>query len=238
MPPRLSTFPLDKPFEKQPPTSEFSKFVLRLLVGFDTASPYIVGTATIVSGHLAITARHNLEEVLKNEGASWYAKPFIENSLTAVQILPGSQYQLWEVVQAWGCPQTDLAFLQFASAPHHSGEQPQLGWKHPSIYAFPPDVGSTIAGFGYRKSSIKTSKNADGGFHYDLKDEHMASVGVVREILERGRDKFSLPFPCYQVSARFDGGMSGGPVIDETGAMCGLRCSGFEGAHDEGEPIS
>jgi hypothetical protein len=32
--------------------------------------------------------------------------------------------------------------------------------------------------------------------------------------------------------------MSGGPVFDETGALCGVVCSGFEEAHLEGEPIS
>ncbi len=65
----------------------------------------------------------------------------------------------------------------------------------------------------------------------------MGSIGVVRDIFEMRRDQH-LPFPCYQVSARFDGGMSGGPVFDETGSLCGLVCSNIDSSHLEGEPIS
>ena len=34
-----------------------------------------------------------------------------------------------------------------------------------------------------------------------------------------------LAFPCYEINARFDPGMSGGLVVDELGAVCGLVCS-------------
>lgn len=34
-----------------------------------------------------------------------------------------------------------------------------------------------------------------------------------------------LPFPCFEIEARFDAGMSGGMVIDEMGAVCGLICA-------------
>jgi hypothetical protein len=47
-----------------------------------------------------------------------------------------------------------------------------------------------------------------------------------------------LPFPCFEVEARFDGGMSSGPVFDETGAVCGIICSGIDGAHESGAPVS
>ena len=47
-----------------------------------------------------------------------------------------------------------------------------------------------------------------------------------------------LPFPCYRVSARFDAGMSGGPVFDEYGSLCGLVCANVDGSHQSGESIS
>ena len=71
-----------------------------------------------------------------------------------------------------------------------------------------------------------------------MKDELMASVGVVREVFATHRDQVQLPFPCYQVSTRFDAGMSGGPVFDETSALCGLVCSSVAGSHIDAEPIS
>ena len=61
--------------------------------------------------------------------------------------------------------------------------------------------------------------------HIAVNDEFMSSVGVVREIHDWRRDKVNLPFPCYRVGARFDAGMSGGPVFDEYGSLCGLVCA-------------
>ena len=52
--PRLSTFPLDKPFELQDPTTALSEIALRLVVGFYTDAPVIVGTATVLTGHCAV----------------------------------------------------------------------------------------------------------------------------------------------------------------------------------------
>jgi hypothetical protein len=72
----------------------------------------------------------------------------------------------------------------------------------------------------------------------ELNDEPMASVGIVREIFDSRRDLYGMPWPCYQVSARFDAGMSGGPVYDETGSLCGLVCSNIDGSHIDGEPVS
>ena len=81
-------------------------------------------------------------------------------------------------------------------------------------------------------------KNSEGGIHIELNDEPMASVGVVREVFKWQRDYSHLRWPCYQVSARFDGGMSGGPVFDETGCLCGIVCSNVAGSHIDNEPLS
>jgi hypothetical protein len=103
---------------------------------------------------------------------------------------------------------------------------------------FAPEIGERVAAFGYRRSSIQVSKNAAGGNHIDLNDEPMTSVGVVREVYEWKRDSAVLPFPCYYVGARFDAGMSGGPVFDETGALCGIVCTNLDASHLVGEPVS
>ena len=39
-----------------------------------------------------------------------------------------------------------------------------------------------------------------------------------------------LPCPCFEVSADLGAGMSGGPVFDKNGSLCGIVSSGFEGA--------
>ena len=58
--PKLSTFPLDRPFEKQDATTSLSEVGLRLVLDFDSEAPEIIGTCTIVSGFLAMTAKHVL----------------------------------------------------------------------------------------------------------------------------------------------------------------------------------
>jgi hypothetical protein len=47
-----------------------------------------------------------------------------------------------------------------------------------------------------------------------------------------------LPFPCFEVEARFDPGMSGGMVLDEQGALCGLICASLHTDDPNAPPIS
>ena len=232
-------FPLDKPFERFDPTTGISEVALRLVVNFYSDAPQVVGTATVVCGHLLVTAKHVLRELCNV--ASSPSEPsvtFIDKHLVAVQLLPGPEYVIWDVVEAIADPESDIALLRLTSNPAKSHDNGPHQWHQPRINPFAPDVGERVVAFGYRLGRVVSSKNTDGGYHIDLKDESMASVGVVREIYEWRRDSVMLPFPCYQVSARFDGGMSGGPVFDEYGSVCGIVCANLDGSHRDGEPIS
>jgi hypothetical protein len=57
-------------------------------------------------------------------------------------------------------------------------------------------------------------------------------------IYTEGRDSVMLPFPCYEVNARLDPGMSGGLVIDELGAVCRLICSSLPVSGPDQEAVS
>ena len=46
--------------------------------------------------------------------------------------------------------------------------------------------------------------------------------GRVAEVFCEGRDTVLRNYPCFSIDARFDGGMSGGPVFSETGELSGL----------------
>lgn len=52
------------------------------------------------------------------------------------------------------------------------------------------------------------------------------------------RDSARLPFPCFHTNARFDHGMSGGPIINERGDVRGVVCSSFPLVEDNPEYIS
>jgi hypothetical protein len=235
---RLSKFPLNKPFEELSRNHEFSEVVLRLIARFESEDAYVVGTAVFLCGNMLLTARHVVEEILRTEKLRLDIDVTVPGNLIALQVVRGPEYQFWNVMKIYICPNTDLAFLHLASEPWYTGEKPLAQEGYPVFSAFPPSIGETVAAIGYRDSKIRISRNVNGGFHHDWSDKTMMSVGKVREIFPVGRDRFFLPFPCYQVSARFDAGMSGGPVYDETGAICGIVCTNLEGAHETGEPVS
>lgn len=64
------------------------------------------------------------------------------------------------------------------------------------------------------------------------------SVGTVVEIHDERRDNFSITWPCFRVNARFDGGMSGGPVFNEAGELCGLVCACMPPGEPGGDHVS
>jgi hypothetical protein len=47
----------------------------------------------------------------------------------------------------------------------------------------------------------------------------------VLEVFPLRRDDSLLHFPSFSIDARFDGGMSGGPIFNEKGQLCGLVCA-------------
>lgn len=89
----------------------------------------------------------------------------------------------------------------------------------------PPTVGSRVNGWGQRNSSSAISINESGSLHYEINGEGAATVGEVREYHPTGTDTVLRPFPCCRVNARFDGGMSGGPIFLDNGKLGGIICS-------------
>lgn len=235
--PRISTFPIDRPFERQDSGTPLAEVVFRIVADFYSDEPEVLGTATALTGSVLISARHILGIAPGAADASSEGIDF-ERSIVAIQVLPGPHYAIWDIVDAIADPISDLVLLRLSAAPARSSPAAAHQWRQPRVNPFPPEQGDRIAAFGYRNSVMEVTTNADGARHVDLMDEPMVSVGEVREIFEMQRDNSFLPFPCYQTSARFDSGMSGGAVFDETGSLCGIVCAGTQGAHEFGEPIS
>lgn len=46
-----------------------------------------------------------------------------------------------------------------------------------------------------------------------------------------------LKWPGYRVNARIEPGMSGGPVLNRKGQLCGLLCSSFSGLAGDGDAV-
>lgn len=231
---RLSKFPEKYTFEKQAHGSDIQQVTMRLVVGYGTMEPYLIGTAFVAASHLLVTARHVVEGMVQLEGANGVQ---INSSLSAIQVISGKHIAIWQVMKIFLCQFSDIAFLHVASQPSQTKGSPKRKWAQPYFNSTPPAVGERIAAMGYREGKIKASGNEDKP-HYDLSDDLMVTTGTIREIFKEKRDRSMLRFPCYEVNARFDAGMSGGPVYSETGAVCGMICSGLGGETDDSNQVS
>ena len=152
------------------------------------------------------------------------------------QVLPGPEYRVWEVRSAWMCP-TDIAVLHLLKWRTTRPEE-TIEWRAPRLRALPPPVGEKVVAFGYRESKVLVTEDAAGVHHIEHNDRLTVSIGEVKQIYPSGRDRVVLPFPCYEIEARFDPGMSGGLVIDENGALCGLICASLQTSESNVPPIS
>jgi hypothetical protein len=178
-----------------------------------------------------------LEEILRRFGARQTPQGIEVNyAIKLYQVLPGPAYRIWNVFKAWSCP-TDIAVLHLGLDGSSDGAS-KVAWKQPILRAMPPPVGQKIVAFGYRESTIIVREDAEGTYHIELNDKPTTSAGEITQIFPDGRDKVMLPFPCFEIRARFDSGMSGGLVIDEEGALCGLICASLQQSDPEQPPIS
>ena len=100
-------------FRDEPLNSPIFEFALRVIVERANWQFDVVGTATLIAGHLAVTARHVLEYALRTFGGTQVGENKIEIStfeLKLYQVLPGPVYRIWRVVNAWPCD-TDIVLL-------------------------------------------------------------------------------------------------------------------------------
>jgi hypothetical protein len=104
----------------------------------------------------------------------------------------------------------------------------------------PPDLGEKIIAVGIHSVKFDGSRvNADGKVeHIEYKDEISVSTGVVTALFLGGRDRVMYPFPCFEVDARFDAGMSGGLVLNASGHVCGVVSGSLPSGSDDERHVS
>lgn len=188
--------------------------------------------------HLAITARHILQDIITIFGATALSvnSAVIDSyGIKLWQVLPGPNYRVWSVVTAWATA-TDIAILHF-QADRATFPDETITWKSPRLRVVAPPIGQQVVAFGYRDARVDVAQNSNAAY-IQLNDRPTTSTGTIRQNYPSGRDSVMLPFPCFEIEARFDGGMSGGLVVDEAGSVCGLICSSFEPANSDELPIS
>jgi Trypsin-like peptidase domain len=226
-------------FRDEKPDSPISEIALRVVVECPGWNFYVVGTAVLIAAHVAITARHVLDHIITQFGfkaLSPSSGVVGDYEVKLWQVLPGPTYRFWKVFAAWPTS-TDVAIFHLGlDRSTILGEQ--INWRCPRLRVLPPQVGQQIVAFGYREAKVDVTEDDKGTHHINLNDRPTTSIGTIRQIYPSGRDRAMLPFPCFEIEARFDPGMSGGLVVDEAGSVCGLICASLQYANSDELPIS
>lgn len=218
--------PFDKTpsFKLTPIESLITEHAL-LLVGANDQEVRPVGTAVVVSAELLLTAAHvvtYLWETLEQKPVPG-PEPFNQQSTFAAVAIhwPGQQSEaaVWSIESVWLCPGTDIAFVKIKPGNGQSREYTWSRWLAMDLDI--PPMGSRVTAFGY--PGVNVLHHTDEEMTVFLRPS--TAVGEITDVFPEGRDRVMLNFPCYQVNARFDSGMSGGPVISDSGRLCGIVCS-------------
>jgi hypothetical protein len=136
------------------------------------------------------------------------------------------------VLRVWRSEPLDLAVIALGIP---SDWPDDYRWKVPALSLLPPRCGEDVVAFGFASSELIRQEGAPSTAHLRPR----SATGRVVEIHHEIRDRARLPFPCFRTNARYDGGMSGGPVISlATGHVCGVVCSSLPATTDEEEHIS
>src|SRR5882762_7392041 len=134
----LPTVPI---FRDTPAGGQIEEVALRVVVELPNWELHVIGTATIIGTHLALTARHVLNDALK-----WFktkkvlGKTEVEGgSLQLLQVLPGPIYRFWKVMSAWNTS-SDIAILHL-SFDRTSESDAKVEWRGLALRATPPPSG-------------------------------------------------------------------------------------------------
>ena len=238
----MSEYSKEPSYKETGLNSPITEFALAL-AGLKENSWYASGTAIVIAPYLAITAKHNIEDYWKlaeyqqlretEPGDSIVERASF--ALVACQILDeGKSGVLWNITRLWLSPFSDIAFLRLTPSSERAANHK---WRIPKMNLLPPDIGSRIVGFGYTESSVDIIETQNG-IEVKWKDSPITTVGEVIEIHELRRERGTLKFPCFRTNARFGHGMSGGPVFNLSGELCGIISLGLEPSENHPEYIS
>lgn len=218
------------------PAHPMFEVVLPLCARDNDGGFFASGSAVFVAPGIAVTALHVIKDYSDRlDGVTLNASIAAEEvsfrySVFARQMVDGSPI-IWRAISMTAADPLDIAILHLERA---DNTPPNTSWPVPTIQFKPPAIDSDVFAVGFPKQSV--IEYAPGKLKWDA--EAFLAVGAVDEIHLQYRDTSRLKFPCFRTNARFDGGMSGGPVVTQGGEICGVICSNMEFYHSGEEHIS
>ncbi|MFZ5555325.1 MAG: S1 family peptidase [Pseudomonadota bacterium] len=198
------------------------------------------GSCFIAWSHMAITAKHVVEELLRNDrGIVSGAPGKYEYWITQVKWDGDDHdYVVWTIDSIATSPHSDIAIIWLRGLNDVAARYKE--WKGAPVTFDPPPIGTTVRAFGIHNVRFDGSRvNTEGKFeHIEVKCERSTSTGTVKQHYWAGRDRGMYNFPCLEVDARFEHGMSGGLVIDEHSQVCGIVCGSLPASSPHEDHVS
>jgi len=198
------------------------------------------GSCFIAWRHMAITAKHVFEELLRNDPGLASGEQCKYEYWVVQVIWDGNDhdYVVWTIDSAATSPHSDIAILWLRALNDRAARYKE--WKLVPMTFDPPPVGAVIRGFGLHNVRFDGSRvAADGKLeHLELTFDRSISTGTIKQHYWDKRDRGMYNFPCMEVDARFDHGMSGGLVIDEQSRACGIVCGSLPANSADEEHVS
>ena len=230
--------------------TEFNSCVVPVLVDDGGEKIRVAGSAFNIHPHgLWVTARHVIEDAIKNHRDAHiyllWTDPEVSTEAAPSWLdsedVPDSPLRLGALVPVTRFTKddsggSDLALLRAGML--RDGE-PHM-FPVCRLSARVPRTGTRVLAMGYARSNVAADTETTRVRRIAFARSLSVSTGEVLQVYREGRDTFrdldgrprgTMPTVCFQTSARFDGGMSGGPVMDENGAICGIVSTG--GAFDD-----
>ena len=184
------------------------------------------GSGFFIAPNLALTARHVIAEMWREYNYN-PKLPFKDRELetnfkvSAYKYLAGeNEPAIWYAEMVWNSEFTDISFLSLK--PVNKLAHDYRMTVQPELTMDMPQKEEQTTAYGFPKITEEQLQGAiEIGSHklYPVKLEaHVIAVN------EQRKDSGMVKWPCIEVNAKFAHGMSGGPVYNEQGQICGVVC--------------
>jgi hypothetical protein len=219
-------------FGESPLVSPVGRVAARVLAIDNQGTVVASGTCVRIGVGLYLSAKHVIEDFVDSFGHESF---HLNCSIWVAHLYDGEGMEIWALTNVWTGTNTDISILR--AIPHVTNKTPLAAVNTVGLDLAPPPIGSRVSAYGFceSKGTFKVEKNT---VSLDLWGTPVTAVGEIREIHDQTRDQYLLNFPCFRVNARFDGGMSGGPIFTDNGSICGVVCKGYKLEDPELESIS
>lgn len=184
---------------------------------------FVGGTCFRITQDLYVTCRHVFEDFVTRFGHEKHNVPWAMN---VVHIAQDGNNAIWSTDRLWTAPGHDLAV--FHTIPANDIAERMASRHVVSLELAPPKIGEQIFAYGFPRTSGSVTVNADGSRHINIKASGIGAVGTVLDVHDSFRDRSLITWPSFNIKTVFERGMSGGPVFNGEGRVCGVIGIGTE----------